>query len=341
MKVIKLEKEFIMEEDRDFDSGHASTLIELMDGGILASWFGGSWEKDSNVAIWISRRINGVWSRPVIAADERGIAMWNPVLFRRKDGTIVLYYKVGEKISIWKTWYMESKDEGETFSEPRELVEGDESGGRGPVKNKPIYLKNGNVLAPASLEGETWDAFVDISSDDGKTWNKSSLVPLRRVGYNPQMIDRPYDRHFCYGKGVIQPSLWEDETGVHMLLRSTSSRVFRSDSKDGGRTWSLGYATCLPNNNSGLDLVRLPEGILVLAYNPTENLPNYYKGPRTPLALSYSEDGGETWKELCVLEDAPGGYAYPAIICNEKREIMAAYTWKRERIVYAKITYEV
>lgn len=88
MKVIKLEKEFIMEEDRDFDSGHASTLIELRDGGILASWFGGSWEKDSNVAIWISRRINGVWSRPVIAADERGIAMWNPVLFRRKDGTL-------------------------------------------------------------------------------------------------------------------------------------------------------------------------------------------------------------------------------------------------------------
>ena len=85
--------------------------------------------------------------------------MWNPVLFRKEDGKIILFYKVGKLISEWVTWYMESEDEGHTFSEPQELVPGD-IGGRGPVKNKPIRLSDGTVLAPGSLEGELWDGYL-------------------------------------------------------------------------------------------------------------------------------------------------------------------------------------
>ena len=341
MKIKEFVQEFIIEEDRDFDSAHASTLIELKDGGILAAWFGGSWEKGSDVAIWIARRQNDQWERPRKIVDERTVAMWNPVLFRKQDGTILLFYKVGATIQQWKTWYVESKDEGVIFTKPQELVVGD-IGGRGPVKNKPIRLQDGTILAPASLEGETWDAFIDISKDDCKTWEKSELVPLRRSCFDIQMVDRPYNKHYCYGKGVIQPTLWQDKTGdVHMFLRSTSSRIFRSDSKDGGRTWCTAYDTGLPNNNSGFDLVKLPDGKLVMAYNPRENLPNYYKGPRTPLVLSYSEDNGKTFKELKVLEDGPGGFAYPSIICNDNNKIFVTYTWKRERIVFCKIVYEV
>ena len=340
MKITNFIQEFIMEEDRDFDSGHASTLLELKDGGVLVSWFGGSWEKGPDVAIWVSRRQNGVWERPRKVQDVRGVAMWNPVLFRKNDGTIVLYYKVGATIQQWKTYYMESADEGETFGEARELVPGD-MGGRGPVKNKPIMLRDKTIVAPASLEGDTWDAFVDISKDDGLTWEMSELVPLRRSSFDIQMVDRPYDKHYCFGKGVIQPTLWEDAKGeVHMFLRSTSSRIFRSDSKDGGRTWCVAYDTGLLNNNSGIDLVKLPSGALVLCYNPRENLPGYYKGPRTPLVLAYSKDNGETFEELAVLENGQGGFAYPAIICNDKNEILVSYTWKRERIAFCKLTYE-
>ena len=56
MKILETKKEFIVEEKRDFDSPHASTLIRLKNGDILAAWFGGSWEKNPDVAIWMSRR---------------------------------------------------------------------------------------------------------------------------------------------------------------------------------------------------------------------------------------------------------------------------------------------
>ena len=341
MKVIDITKEFIFEEDRPFDSAHASTLIQLEDGSILAAWFAGSWEGAPDVGIWTSVQGSAGWEPCRCVVDFRGTPLWNPVLFQKKDGTILLFFKAGVTIPEWKTWVVSSGDGGRSWSEPRELVEGDSCGGRGPVKNKPIYLENGDILAPASVEGETWDAFVDISRDGGETWEKSAMVPLRRAGYQIEMLHRPYDPCRCFGKGIIQPTLWQDgEGGVHMLLRSTSSKVFRSDSADNGRTWSLAYATEIPNNNSGLDLVRLPGGGLVLACNPVDNLPNYYKGPRTPLSLLASEDNGAKWKELAVLEDGVGGFAYPAIICNGRNEIFVTYTWKRERIAFARITYE-
>lgn len=338
MKILETIKEFIVEDEREFDSPHASTLIHLKNGDILAAWFGGSWEKNPDAAIWMSRRTQEGWKKPFIIADTWGTALWNPVLFQREDGRIFLFYKEGETIPLWKTKVMMSDDEGFTWTESRELVEGDCSGGRGPVKNKPIILSDGTILAPASVESSTlWDAFVDISRDGGETWTRSPFIPLRRADYH--VIDRPYEKHLCYGKGVIQPALWESTPGnVHMLLRSTSSAIFRSDSKDGGKTWNCAYACGLPNNNSGLDLVKLDNGDLVLAYNPTENLPGYYKGPRTPLCLALSQDNGENWTQILTLEDAPGGYAYPAIICdNDKQEILVTYTWKRERIVFCRI----
>ena len=338
MIITNATREYIYEEDREFHSGHASSLVNLPNGDVLAAWFGGSWEKGPDVAIWMSRRTANGWGKPYIIADTRGIALWNPVLFCRPDGRVMLFYKEGVTIPEWRTFIKYSDDNGETFSEAEELVAGD-IGGRGPVKDKPILLKDGSIAAPASLEGELWDSFVDISRDGGKTWEASELIPMRRVGYH--MVDRVYDKRHCYGKGIIQPTLWESEPGhIHALMRSTSSAVYRSDSKDGGKTWCCAYQTGLPNNNSGIDLVQLPSGGLVLAWNPVGNLPNYYKGSRTPLVISYSGDNGETWETIYTLEDEQGDYAYPAIVATDS-EIMLTYTWHRERIVFWRLSYKV
>ena len=342
MKVKKVIQEFIIkEEEKPFDSCHASTLIQTEDGVTVAAWFGGSREKGPDVDIWVSRRVNGLWETPVIAAQVRAVAMWNPVLFQKQDGTILLFFKVGAAIPEWKTYVVESEDGGVTFTAPRELVPGDESGGRGPVKNKPIRLMDGTVLAPASLEGDTWDAFVDISVDDCATWEKSSLVPLRRAGTDSRVMHRPYDRRLLFGKGVIQPTLWQDEKGdVHMLLRSTSSRIFRSDSADGGRTWCTAYDTGIYNNNSGIDLVRMDSGDIILVYNPRENIPGMNSGPRTPLTVAVSRDNGSTFTDLLDLETGEGAYCYPAVICSGKNEILITYTWQRKNIVFCKLEYE-
>jgi len=329
----KAVKEFIFADERPFDSCHASTLVVLPNGDVLAAWFGGTKEGANDVAIWCSKRTNGSWSYPVKVSDRDGIPHWNPVLFRRDDGRIILYYKEGYKISEWYTMVTYSDDDGNTWSKPVPLVEGD-IGGRGPVKNKPIVLKSGVVLAPASIEGKYWDAFVDISYDMGETWTKSEMVPI--VHEEAEHGEENSNMR----RGIIQPTLWESaDNNVHMLLRSDMGYIFRSDSSDGGKTWSPAYATSLPNNNSGIDLVKLKNGTLLLVYNPVSNTISPRKGPRTPLVLSASRDNGVTWEDCIVLDTGPGQFSYPAIVAVDN-DVYITYTWHRERIVFWKIEIE-
>ncbi len=311
---------------------HASTVCLLPDGNPAAAWFGGDHEGAPGVSIWFSRRTEGGWTRPVKAAEgsvakdsaaER-VPCWNPVLFW--DGQeLLLFYKEGKEIPAWRTMLCRSADLGRSWGPAVELVPGD-AGGRGPVKNKCIRLADGAVLAPASLERGAWDCFTDRSEDNGRTWKRSAPVPL--------------DRSQIRGSGVIQPTLWQDDAGAaHMLMRSSESAVYRSDSADGGRTWSAGCRTGLPNNNSGLDLVRMESGLLVLAFNPVAE--NW--GPRTPIALSVSADNGESWSRPYVLEHEPcdrneyqAEFSYPAIVAKD-RDVFLTYTRKRETIAFWQI----
>ena len=315
---------------------HASTIIKLRSGGLLCCWFGGSHEGEADVAIYAARRDGAGWSAPVKLADGAE-ANWNPVLFYREDGTLLLFYKEGQQIAHWRTLVLISQDDGHTWSAPAPLVPGDVSGGRGPVRNKPIRLKSGRVLAGGSTEHGIWQAFADISDDDGRTWRKSTPVMSKnlhyRQGERTAASDIAVSSQSFYGRGVIQPSLWQSADGsVHMLLRSSEGFVYRADSKDGGESWSTAYALTMPNNNSGLDLVRLEDGTLLLVCNPVAA--NW--GMRSPLSLFVSTDDGAHWAKLLDLETAKGEFSYPAIIAQGE-EVHISYTFDRKNIAVVSL----
>lgn len=311
-------KEFLFKDDRSFKSCHASTIIHLSNGEMLIAWFGGTMEGHPDVDIWCARKQKGKWSEPFKICSEEGMPHWNPVFFEGDNGIIYLYYKVGQTIPKWSTKYIQSTDGGNSWSAPNELVKGD-IGGRGPVRSKSIILENGTWLAPASIEGGRWNVFVDRSIDQGITWEKSDLIKI--------------DQSQFKGEGIIQPTLWESDPGqVHMLIRSSEEKVYRSDSSDDGETWCEAYPIDLPNNNSGIDLVKLDNGLLALVYNPVAK--NW--GPRTPLTLSFSSDNGESWGNDILLETGEGEFSYPAIVSREN-QLHISYTWNRERIVYVNV----
>ena len=149
LKLIK--KEFIFDDPIPVPECHSSTILRLENGNLLAAWFGGVREGDMDTLIWTSLCEDGVWSAPRPVAPELYVQHWNPVLFQQKDGTILLFYKLGAPISDWHTRIVSSTDGGKTWSLPREMVPGDRSGGRGPVKNKALRLSSGRVLAGACL----------------------------------------------------------------------------------------------------------------------------------------------------------------------------------------------
>ena len=332
---MKAEKEFIFNSDMLFNCCHASNLSLLKDGNLLATWFAGSLEGADDVGIWSSKRINGVWTMPIVIAQEEELPHWNPIAYTKEDGTCIVYYKVGRILSQWYTKKITSKDNGASWGEPVELVTGDR-GGRGPVRNKIIVLSNGIMLAPGSTENGLWKSFVDISKDGGETWEKSCDIIIKDIEFkdnNKVESNIPVTAQSFKGKGVIQPTIWESQNGiVHAMLRSTEGRIYRSDSSDYGKTWSYAYPTSLPNNNSGIDVVKLNDNSLVLVYNPVDV--NW--GPRTPLQLAQSFDNGINWSNKFILESNEGEYSYPAIITNGK-SLLVSYTWRREKIAFWEI----
>ncbi|MFZ2653392.1 MAG: sialidase family protein [Victivallales bacterium] len=322
-------KEFILGKHMPFKACHASTVIETRSGGFLAAWFGGSREGGDDVAIWGSRKRNNAWSEPELFAKVNAQPHWNPVLFSGSGSELFLYFKIGKNCRHWQTWVMSSKDDGENWSIPKKLIPGN-MGGRGPVKNKCLELSDGIWLAPASSEIGWWQAFVDRSEDKGRSWSRSGFVPMDKK--NLSTDENGGQVQFQ----VIQPSLWESTPGsVHMLLRSSSGKICRSDSGDGGRSWSKIYEISLPNNNSGIDLAKLSNGELLLAFNPVGK--NW--GPRCPMTLVLSKDNGETWGSMLDMEKEPGReYSYPAVISTSDGGAAITYTWGRENIAFVKLT---
>ena len=314
--IVSSERELIFTEKPTEDC-HASTVLPLENGNVVAAWFAGTKEKADDVNILTSVRTEDGWGAPVKVTADENTAHWNPVLFELPDGRIALYFKVGKEIASWKTFVCYSSD-GKNWSEPQELVAGDTSAGRGPVKNKPITLSDGTILAPASDEsGKTWSVFVDISHDGGKTWEKSAPVEAK-LG----LVDVP----------MIQPSLWQSADGsVHMFTRTKVGKIYRSDSFDGGKTWSEAYPTRVGNNNSGLDLDADEKGRIFLVCNP-----HSFIGIRTPLSLLVSTDDGKSFKRIMNLEFGVGEYSYPAIVVKGDT-VHITYTYERDYIVYRQI----
>jgi predicted neuraminidase len=310
-------KGFLFGDDEPYPECHASTIIHLKNGEFIAAWFGGTKEKDDDVGIWMTKGKPGNWSKTFEVAKINNTPHWNPVLFQAPGGKIYLFFKVGKEIPQWETWVKTSDDEGETWSDAKELVKGDH-GGRGPVRNKILVLSDGTWLAGASNEQGMWNAFFDRSNDQGKTWTATPYLSI--------------DRNKIKGKGIIQPTLWESSPGhVHALLRSSSGIICRSDSKDYGKTWSPVYKTSLPNPNSGIDVAKLSDGTLVLAYNPT----THDWGSRGRLSLAVSFDNCKSWPKKVDLENGKKDdeYSYPAII-SFNDSVAVTYTYNRKKIAY-------
>ena len=302
-------------------SCHASTVVELSNGDLLASWFGGTREGAADVAIWMSRRTQTGWSAPREAAREAGVATYNPVLFHSGDGLLWLYYKFGPSPREWAAAREYSRDEGGSWSPVEHLP----AGLYGPIRAKPLVLGNGTILSGTSVESYgSWACWIERSTDNGKSWTRIGPIaaPLSLAASAP-----------AQGKqhGIIQPSLLDLGNGhIRLYARSTNDigRICQADSSDNGLTWSPVRATALPNPNSGIDAVRLRDGRIVMVYNNTTT-------GRTPLNLAVSADG-EKWANFHELESAPGEYSYPSLIQARNGDLLLTYTWNRLKIRFVR-----
>lgn len=301
-------------ESAPFPSCHAATIAETPQG-LIAAWFGGQDEGDPSVGIWVARREPTGWTAPqevangLQATGGTRYPTWNPVLFVRRDGTVLLYYKEGPRPSQWWGKWIQSADQGRTWSSPERLPDGI----LGPIKNKPVSLANGRWVSGSSTEDQGWRVHFEWSDDQGRSWR--ATPPINR------------GNEF----GLIQPTLFITRGGHQVAyMRSRQGKIVESRSADQGETWTAPVATALPNPNSGIDGVTLADGRHALIYNHTAR-------GRSPLNLALAADDTFDWRPALTLESDPGEYSYPAILQTSNGLLHMAYTWKRQRIKHVVV----
>lgn len=308
---IKILKQEMIFSNPPFASVHASTITELSNHDMMAAWFGGPDEGDPTVCIWTAVLSGGVWSKPVMVANgkeanDKQYACWNPVLFLDASKKLFLYYKAGPSPSEWWGMVKTSNDNGKTWSAAKRLPDGF----LGPIKDKPVQIKNGEILYPSSNEVKgtrVWTIHLEISDKNSANWKKININ--------------------CDTFNVIQPTiLIHPGNRLQMLCRSRERAIVQTWSDDNGRTWSPLTKTSLTNPNSGIDAVTTKKGAHVLVYNP-------FPG-RGVLRIAVSSDG-ITWKDVHELENHQGSeFSYPAIIQSLDGKLHITYTHERKNIRY-------
>ena len=335
--------EFCIIPPSKYSACHASSICELPNGDLLACCYAGKQEGSSDQVILGARydRRSDRWQDPEIWVDVAHHAAGNPRVFvwsERGEVWLLAPVDYPSPGSWWcsgstRLFFKRSYDNGRTWTDLEILYEGKGILG----KNKPLICGS-YCLLPVEQE-ETWSAKFLLSEDGGKTWSLHGDLGVEA------------------GAHLIQPTVVELADGTLLAyMRSQEDRIFKSTSRDPGKSWSKAEATSLPNNNSGIDMVRLRSGILALVYNPTPTMRRMDKldprwpatmpvgfdawGPRTPLEIALSTDEGKNWPHRVMLEKGPGVFSYPAIIQETDGMIHITYTHLRKAICHVRMTEE-
>ncbi len=301
---------------------HPASIEELASGDLYIAYYGGDGEYADVTAVYGMRKRKGEtkWSPPKIICDTPFHSDGNAVVWQAPDGVVWLFYVVrfGDTWSTSRIKAKLSRDDGHTWSDSFMVAL---EGGM-MVRGRPVLLADGDYLLP--VYHETGHDMEIVGPD-------STSLFLR---FNPRTEKWSETNRIRSPKGNIQPSAARvtDDYLVAYCRRGggygpgTEGFIIRSESRDGGRTWSEGRDTQFPNPNAAVDFLRLASGHLLLVYNNSGN-------DRTPLSVALSTDGDKSYPHRRDVATGDHDYAYPYAIQAKDGRVHLVYTSDKRSVI--------
>jgi predicted neuraminidase len=347
---------------------HAAFLDLLPDGRLICAWFGGTLEGASDISIYASilNRDGTQWGPVRQLTDGPTRSEQNPVIFAAPGGALTLFNTAQPHGNQDECLLRQRRLEvaGDTLhageAETVDLPFGSFVRGRIVIRHDGAWMMP--VFRCISRPGRRWTgshdtAAVAVSTDGAKSWTLEEV---------PDSI------------GSVHMTIVPLDGGrmVAFYRRRQADFVHRSESVDGGRSWSAPMPTDIPNNNSSINAVRLKDGRIALVCNPSsaatsndrrqslydelevqDERPDAEGGcnpvwgvPRAPVSLCVSEDDGNTFPLRKVIEDGPGKclsnnsldgrnseMSYPYLVEADNGGLHVAYTYHRRAIKYVRL----
>lgn len=294
---------------------HPTTFTDLSNGDLLLAYYGGGGEYETATAVYGTRRKAGAsqWWPPFVLARNPMYSMGNPVLWQAPDRRVWLFYVVrpGETWSTSRVAAKVSDDLGETWSDS--FIVTFEEGTM--VRSRPILLSDGHYLLPI---------YHETGADTEKTGADTSSLFLR---FDPATRAWTASNKVFSRMGNLQAAVVETGPGRLLALcrrggdyePGDDGHVVKTESTDGGRTWSAGVETEFPNPNAAVELIKLQSGNLLFVYNHSMD-------ERSPLRAVLSTDGGRSWTRRLDLATGEGSFSYPTALQTADGVIHVTFT---------------
>ena len=308
---------------------HPACLTELSNGDLYLVYYGGQGEYARDTTVFGARLRKGAsaWSPPVPIAHDPFRSVGNGVIWQAPDGLVWLFYVVrfGETWGTSRIQAKVSRDLAATWSDAFPLAL--EAGMM--VRNRPIVLHDGSYLLPVYFE------------DGADTENVGPKSTSRFLRFDPKTHAWETLGEIRSPRGNIQPAVVEVAPG-HLIAYSrrgggygptTDGWLVRSESRDGGRTWTEGRDSAFPNPNSAVDFLKLSSGALLLVYND-------HMWKRTPLMLALSDDQDRTWPTKRALASGDNSFAYPVAFQAADGRIHVVYTSDSRKVINHAVVTE-
>ncbi len=334
-------------------------LRRLPDGSLCCVFFtGGDGDGHArNLVACIRSNDDGrTWSEMEIVASRPDQGCWAPSLFRHKDKAYLFWFT---KSTGWRDMtnrLMNTGPDGRTFGNDRKILKGWNPGHIVDVRHG-THLRDGRVLLPIAWQeplkpGDEWnpgDGAADLRNVGGDIARQriyyvgvmepnDNFTKFQRYGRVCKRTPRGPTPSIPFFENAIAEL--SDERLAMLIRADTTNRLWRTDSVDGGRTWSEPYVTDIPNPGSKPRIINLPDGRIVLFHNPNEkDYSDQTSGRhkyRTPLAMWVSDDGMKTWYLKRTLVAAPKIAQYPDGFYDQaSRAIYIA--WEDDRAIYFQV----
>jgi hypothetical protein len=293
----------------------------------------------NRVYVFHSRDEGETWTSPVSIYPEDGQAVYATEVMVL-DNVIHAFLTLHNGSFLnWKCVDMISRDDGynwenagapphlPSFAFVRGMIRRSDGGIVIPYQYYPISPRENDRLI--AEDKKVWDGNIDhvesgvlISGDGGSNYERFSGVKIAIKGDTGQ------------NWAWTEPTIAELSDGrLVMLLRVCGTGyLWRSESANGGKTWSEAVRTDIPNPSNKPKLISLDDGRIALIHTPN---PKVGFENRNPLSVWVSDDDLQTFRAKLDVTDFPGCYCYPDGI-YENGSVLFTIEYNRHDILFVE-----